>query len=229
MKDLFLRAKHWMLFIPLVGATLYQYAVQGGIQEWSMKMQSPDWEPDFTNMQSFLDLALPYMIAYGLLLLLAFATTAGWMYSVAHKLHPHLPFGTNLDIGKFRIGFGFYVMTTLAFIGGLAYCIPQVIDIFSATTPPDGPPEEVMKGLLGIFGLIMIGGLIAFACQVYMCYFLGKTIKSVEEGRPSTGSETFGYLVLSYLLMIGVWIFQPKLNRWAETGSMNKVEDESVW
>lgn len=229
MDNTLLRAKHWMLFIPLAGATIYQYALQGNITRYTQEWSRPGADFDLENLKIVLEGTAPYWYAYLGLFLLAMAVNVLWTYSVVTRLNPHAPEGARIDLAKFRGFWTAYVVFYLGFITFAFVMIPKAFNYFFSLSESAPAPEELMSNFFTYFSVFFILSLLIFALQVYLAYAAAKTIKSIEDGQAPRGAEVVGYTFLSYLLIIGIWLLQPKVNRYVETGSMAKPGDDSTW
>jgi len=233
MSHFFLRSKHYILFIPLLLPTLTSWIAQGAygqkIQEFSQEMEAG---ADF----SFADFALAdyngYFYFFIAITILAMLTQVGWYRAVGQDLKRYLPDHISLKDKTFKISIMAQVASTLAMVAFFWYGWNWLGENIPEWVASDGLSEEEGQSLLfsvlktmGVFFLI---GFIGFAATIYNCYFAGKTLKTIEEGRPVKGGEIVGYVIMSYFLVIGVWIMQPKVNLLVETGSMSKGE-ETVW
>lgn len=233
MTDFFLKAKHWMLFIPIALPTILSYGAQAvygaELQQWSAEMQTSGGDFNFTPPDLY-DYSA-YVYGYLLLLLVSGITQLGWQWTMGNDLQDRVPEGTKLNQSAFQVTLAvsglFLLMTCFAFYQGFDFVASNLSGWI------DNPPEEeegmeLAMTFLKWFGLYMVFGMIAFGCQIYNVIHVGKTLKSIELGRPAKGGEFAGYAILSYLLIIGVWILQPKVNRLVETGQM-EVPREGVW
>lgn len=230
MSDFFLRSKHWLLFIPIALPTLLSYGFQG---VYGAELQQMQLDPDSVDFSS-LDLYdySSYVYGYILVLLVGGFTQLGWLWTIGNDLHDRLTEGFNLKPKTFQVTIavsGFFLLL-------MAFAIHQGFNWFADSLPVwiegDGLGEEqgmdLMKTVFTYFAGFFLLGLIAFGCQIYSVIYVGKTLKSIELGRPAKGGEFAGYSILSYLLIIGIWILQPKVNRLMETGQMEEPR-EGVW
>jgi len=53
----------------------------------------------------------------------------------------------------------------------------------------------------------------AMFCQIYTWYFVSKTLAVAESGRIATFPDYIGYFFGLWILPIGIWIIQPRINR----------------
>lgn len=236
MIDTIHRLKHWMLFIPLILPTLIQYGLQfaymGKIQAWQQEMLESEGEMDFILPD--LEAYTGYVIAFLLITVISYSVSIAWMWSIGGGLREYLPTGTNLKLGRFKFTLAFQSLAYVAMLIGGYLLFQFMADIFPTINASGEPPaifedEDFLKKALIIYGVFMLLALALFACVIYSAYFVGKTLKSIELGRTARGAETIGYLILTVLLFIGIWMLQPKVNRLVETGTMDKPGDDAVW
>lgn len=239
MKDFLLRARHFLIFIPLIIPTLisfyFQYLYFGWISSFQQQALRGDGDPADLLSFDFSAAEGPFLI-YLALFGLAMATQVGWWYSVSTGLREYLPTGTNLKPKRFRIAFVVaivYIVTVLAgqyfAFGWVEDFLPTFLEAASSGTEPDfGDPSVFISRFLMVWAIVMVLGLAGIASMIYLAYYSGKTLKCVEEQKPLRGSSVAGYSVLSYFLVIGVWILQPKIHRLLETGTM-KDPKEDIW
>lgn len=235
MSHFFLRSKHYLLFIPLLLPTLTSWIAQGAygqqLQEFSQEIGTGS---DF----SFADFTLAdysgYFYFFLVLMILPMLVQVGWYRAVGQDLKKYLPDHASFNDKTFKITLAVQVISVLAMVGTFWYGWNWLGDSIPGWIESDGVSDERAKDLalsaLKVAGLVAIIGLIGFAAAIYNSYFVGKTLKTIEEGRPVKGGELVGYVILSYFLVIGIWIMQPKVNRLVETGTMNKADDgDGVW
>lgn len=200
------------------------------IQQFSNEMQTTGGDMDFT----FPDLYDYSMYFYGYLALLVIGglTQIGWLWTIGNDLHDRVPSGFNFKLSTFRVTIA---IATFSLIG-IAVAFYLGFDFLAENLPDwteNGPPSEeegmdLLTSALKYFGLFFLMGMIAFGCHVYNAIFVGKTLRSIELNKPAKGGDVAGYAILSYFLIIGIWILQPKVNRYMETGQMEKPQ-EGVW
>ncbi|MEM9527212.1 MAG: hypothetical protein AAGA31_11420 [Bacteroidota bacterium] len=236
MIDTIHRLKHWMLFIPLILPTLIQYGLQfaymGKLQAWQQEMIESEGEMDF--MLPDLEAYSSYVIAFILITVISYGVSIAWMWSIGGGLRKYLPTGTNLKLGRFKFTLIFQSLAYGAMLVGGYLVFQFMVDLFPTINASDGSPEifqndDFWQNVLIFWGIFMVLALALFASVIYSAYFVGKTLKSIELGRPAKGGEVIGYLILTVLLFIGIWMMQPKVNRLVETGTMEKPGDDTVW
>ena len=234
MSDFFLRSKHWVLFIPIALPTILGYVFQGiygaEFQQWSAEMQTNPDDVDFGSFDLY-DYST-YVYGYITIMLIGGLTQLGWLWTMGNDLHNRVTEGFNLKPKTFQVT----IAISGLFLLVAAFCLYQTFGWFADSLPgwiENEPPDEeggmeLLKTGLTYFAAFMFFGLVTFGCQIYNVIYVGKTLKSIELGRPAKGGEFAGYAILSYLLFIGIWILQPKVNRLMQTGEMEEPR-EGVW
>ena len=238
MDNFFLRSKHYLLFIPLILPTLLSFYFQVGYMEWMSDLQkemlaNPGSPPpfDFSGLADYKGHFLFYLLIFAL----ANFVQLGWWYTVSTKLQEYLPTGTNLKPKRFNVAFrvasAYIIILLLVQFFAFDWFIEVGTDLF-ASIEADSPPDFLEDGFIGKFLLALAGlmalGFLGLAAMIYLAYYSGKTLRCIEQQKPLQGSAVAGYTILSYFLLIGIWVFQPKIQRLLDTGQMKDPEEE-VW
>lgn len=119
---------------------------------------------------------------------ISLAALFAWGWSVAIGLQNHIPPEARLNVGRFEI-----------FLIGPIFC--AILDLFFIRNHP-------VNSIAPIF-------LIPTLCLFYCIYFIAKTYKSVDMQKRASFSDYIGIFFLIWLLPIGIWIIQPKINQMA--------------
>lgn len=127
--------------------------------------------------------------------LIAMGTLLGWMYSVAMGLQSKVPDGVKLNVKRFKIFF----WTPVVYFG--------LIILFILAIANENPPHPA------IFAFIVPMHLFSVFCMFYIINFVAKTIKTVELQRQVTFSDFVAEFFLMWFYIIGIWILQPRVNR----------------
>ncbi len=199
MTTLFLKVKHWQLFLVLI---VLPIAVQFYWLSTFSSIQESVSEPNFDN-ESFTQVIneqyyqidpFPYsMIVFGFLFF-------AWYWSIATRLQKKIPATVKMKIKKFKILFfipASYMLCLLLFLSGF----------FSGK----GQNDFLNSG--AIIAVIFLLHLFSMFCIFYTIYFVAKTIKTVELQREVEFGNFIGEFFLLWFYFIGIWIIQPKINR----------------
>ena len=198
MRDLFLKAKHWQLFLLTFALPLFFYFLIMGFMVFDLVNQTI---PDPTTM-------LNYMKYFPLIMMLSMAVTFGWIWSVTIGLQNKVPENVTIKTTKFKIFFFISLAYTLLFLIFFNITINELIALdFESDFEPD------FGFIPGLFLLMFPLHLFAIFCIFYTYYLMAKTYKTVELQRNVTFDDFVGEFFLIMFYPIGVWFIQPKINK----------------
>lgn len=189
MTSLFLKAKHWQLFILFFGLPfvlnifLMAYMVRGFANNAEF---TPGWAFAFV---------VPVIV-------IAMASVMLWTWSMAIGLQPRLPEGITMKVKKFKFFFFFPIVYILIFLSFFFFMFGSAM----TGTEPDG---FMIYGFFIIFPV----HLFAMFCMFYTIYFAAKTIKTIEIMMPAKFGDFAGEFFMLWFYPIGVWIIQPRVNK----------------
>ena len=194
MINYYLRAKHWQLFLLILGIPiLLQLLVITGIFSGTSIVTGQNNEP--TKHHFILSLAL----------FLFFGLFFGWLWSIVVGLHKQIPKELKLEISKFKLSIIIpisYIFFLLFFLG---YNMSGIIKIGNESFPK-----------IIVIGIILSLHLVAMICIFYCFYFAAKIIKTVELQKEVGFKDFVGEFFLTWYFPIGVWFLQPKINKMIE-------------
>lgn len=191
----FLRAKHWKLFLfifvlPFVSA-ITMVIVQIIIFNAAFRSHQ---EPDVSSVIPVMLIALPLSLAGAFVQL-------RWFWAVATGLQSYMhPDMRKLHVKRFK----FFFFFPLIYILLISTVLPLVIN-FSKGDPSFGV-------LAPLILLMVLGHFFAMFCLIYNLYFVAKTIRSAEMQREAHFSDYIGEFFLIWILPIGIWFIQPRIN-----------------
>lgn len=189
MTSLFLKAKHWQIFL-LVFAIPFalQIVIMFMLIQTSFESEAVDRESFF---DSFSLMAVVFVLYIGGIF--------GWFWSAGVGLQEKIPQKFQLRTTTFK----FFLLFPLIY---MAFFIMLFVS-----------PDEWMFGDSGFiaqfFPAGIIGHLFSMFCIFYVMWFIAKTIKTAEEQRPVKFADFVGEFFLIWFFIIGIWILQPKINR----------------
>ena len=238
----FLRARHWMLFIFLVLPILMQYGpqiyFQTKFQSFVQELEAAQGDITLTlNRSQIMDYAWIYFAAVAAYLV-SDVVKIGWRYTVGMRMYRDRPVGTSMNAGVFTAANIAQAIITLGFVLFALFIFDDLVqfalDMVNENTPQwaeDMEEKDFVAMFVTAVATFFFGGIIYLVAAIIVCIFTAKGLRSVEMNRPMRGSDIFGYVVLLLLPYIGVWILQPKVNRYVETGNMAKEEDlgADIW
>jgi hypothetical protein len=197
MTDRFLKAKHWQLFLLMVGIPMVLQFVLMGQLVVGFAFQS---HPDLVIM-------LGYMKYFPILAILCISVLFGWFWSVAVGLQNKVPVNIRMKVKKFKVFFIFPLVYMVAFLTFFSV-------IMSSPAANNPEPSEGLIG--GLFAVVVPLYLFAIFCFLYTFYFVAKTLKTVEMQREVKFGNFAGEFFLLWFYPVGVWILQPKINKMIE-------------
>ena len=185
--DRFLKAKHWQIFLLMVG-------IPFGLQLIMMPITVMNHNPTlmFTIMPIVIIL---YVVVF-----------FGWFWAIGTGLHHKLPETVKMNIKQFKIFLTIPIIYIL-FIS-IFMCV-SALGLIESDEPPG-------FAIFGIMGVIFPIHLFSMFCIFYALWFNAKTIKSIEFQRPVTFGDFAGEFFLMWLFPIGIWFVQPKINKMIE-------------
>lgn len=188
--DIFLRAKHWQLFLLTFGIPFV-------FQMVSMMMFISSIIRNHNPAMLFNEFEF-----FPLIMVLFAGTLLGWQWAVATGLQKMLPAGVTMKVPKFKIFFIIPIVYLSVVMLFMAF-------VFSHNFTNTDFALSFSFSFLLIFPL----HLFCMFCLLYCIYFVAKTFKTVELQRPVSFSDFAGEFFLVWFFPIGVWILQPKINR----------------
>jgi len=193
MINLFLKAKHWQLFILTVGVPFTAYFSMIGYIFSTVIGGNPNPADIFEVIWIF-----------PLIMILFVGGTYCWMWSIAIGLQRSIPAEVKMKVMKFKIFFLYPFVYILLII--LTVIVVLSIDM-SGFEP---------KALIVLVPLVILMHLFAIFCSFYSLYFVAKAIKTALLQRETRFSEFTEEFFLVWFYPVGVWILQPRINRLIE-------------
>jgi len=200
MLSLFLKAKHWQLF--LITFALPVLAVLALVINIYTTHESE--RPDaFVVM-----VALSSMPVLVIILLIAIF---GWQWAVVIGLQKKIPAEAKFGLTRFKILFFIPIIYTMIFTTLVSMII---IAVFTEIAGAEGPDAISLTGLTGLIFVTAFLHLFSIFCVFHSLYFAAKTIKTVELQRRVSFLEFIDEFLLIWFYPIGIWFLQPKINEW---------------
>src|SRR5690242_3164866 len=169
---IFLRLKHWQLFILLFGIPFLFQIVFMTIF-FATVFSSQDPAASFPVVASGMLRFIPVLAAFFLVLYIS------WYYSLGVHLHKQLPSTVSMNLTRFRI----FLFIPAIYI--LSFCIFMFVMISNF---------EMFNPFL--FLIIFPLHLFSIFCIFYCLYFIAKTLKSIELQRTASFSDYIGEFFL---------------------------------
>jgi hypothetical protein len=191
--DIFLRAKHWQLFLVMfVLPAILFIAIMATML--SSIVQNPNPDPRII-LDHFKLLPLAIIFYAG--------TELCWQWTVGIRLQKFAPAGMVFKNNLFKI-FAISIVVYLVLV--FVFVFSTMGSFLSMTAGP--PDPSFFIGFVAIMPL----GLFATFCKFYCYYFAAKTYKTVELQREVSIGDFILEIVLIWFFFVGVWIMQPKIN-----------------
>lgn len=188
MNKLFLRAKHWHIFI-------LTFALPFLLQMMLIPLVVAGDNPLIVLKVTPVSMAF-LVVGY-----------FGWFWSIGTGLQSKVPAGVKLKVNRFRLFFFIPLVYLVLFLLFIAYGLGGFVE--SGQEPSSGAVALILAVVLPIHFFVMF-------CLLYCIYFVAKTYKTVELQREVTFPEFAGEFFLFWFYPVGVWIVQPKINRMVE-------------
>lgn len=201
MIKIFLRAKHWLMFLLWYGIPmLIQVAFFLKIQP----IYNSSGKPDPYAM-------LQYVNFIPILLVFMFAIQFAWYWSAGVGLQSKVPEHVRLDVKMFKtfsllslFGISAFVIFFIYFFNNFMFAFPK---------PGERPNFD---WVLWFFPAIMLLSALMMIASIYIIYFIAKTIKTVELQKEVSFGEFVGEFILIWFFPVGVWFIQPTINKMVE-------------
>lgn len=207
--SIFLRAKHWQIFIPLIAIPFITMIIFSILTAFVMVNNVPNRPEDV--------LWITYLMPF--IMLLSASVQFGWFWNVLTKLSKLVPNEVRMPIKRMKLFF---------FIPLVYFCIlPLFIGFVIRNTTNDNlhPGTLINVVIAGIF--IFFLHLFSMFCIFHTIYFVAKTIRSAEIQRNATFSDFTGDFFLIWFFPIGVWFIQPRINKLIQesNGNLNQHQE----
>ncbi|HZY38673.1 MAG TPA: hypothetical protein VFE53_18565 [Mucilaginibacter sp.] len=201
--DIFLRAKHWQLFILII---VLPIIITVAVMISALLSIASTDEPNPMLIISDMKFALLGLLVYVI-------GKMCWQWVVAIRLQRLAPAGVPFKNTSFKIFFWcviiyypLYFTFFFTFIGSISSAIGAggLID------------PSAFIWFIAVFPLSLFNTF----CMFYCYYYTAKTYKTIELQRPVAFSDFILEAVLIWFFFVGVWIMQPKINEMAERESI---------
>ena len=214
MIQIFLRAKHWQIFVLgfILPMMLYMFIM------FFMMFKGINLSSESeVNIASFLISLSGVFKFLPIIMLLAIGVLNGWLWSIGKGLQNYIDEEFQLNTKWFTISIIFVtayiilfsvLMTSMMshFFSSIAETKGQEINFFA----------EHLRSQFYIMALVTPFHLLAFGCSFYNLYFAAKTVKTAEFQDEVSFSDFIGEFFMFWFSPIGVWMIQPKINSWLE-------------
>jgi hypothetical protein len=213
MIQIFLKAKHWQLFLLIFVLPLFIYfgwliSFLGDFIHEAM-YESDELPVDFFS--SFVT-----MLA---LMIIPIAIQYAWFWSMAIGLQKKLPADVKMNVPLFK---AFFI---IPLVYGLLYLLFLISFFSNIERLEDLEHMEDFSNIGWLIGGIFIFitlSLFVMVCTFYQYWFIAKTIKCADQQKDLRFGDFVGEFFLVWFYPIGVWILQPMINRILERDSQKE-------
>ena len=193
MIKLFLRLKHWQLFLLLLGAPLlFQFYALFALL-WNLKADPNLADENIVN----------YFEVFPWVMILFTGIFFGWFWSIAIGLKDKIP--TDITMKTTRFKFFFFIP--------LAYIVLVMIYLGNLFNGFQADDFEIGGWIISI---VLPLHLFSMFCMFYVIYYVAKTIKTVELQRKAVFGDFVVEFFLLWIYFIGIWVLQPRINKLAQ-------------
>lgn len=208
MINFFLRIKHWQLFLLIYGVPFaLQFVWMGIVFPDILAQPNPNPEHIFDRMWTLFAVILPFTGLF-------FA----WLWALGKGVQQSIPEGIRLSFGRFRL---FFWVMVIAMFGLIWWMLDFMTNIASLAMEGNDPGFEIFR----FIGVILFMEFILIAITIYCYWFVAKSYKMAELQRRVKFDDYIGEFFLIMFFFIGVWILQPKINRFFENGPSVQDKD----
>ncbi len=194
MNSIFLRAKHWQLFVPLVVIpfiTSIIFGVAVAIIMLGHRVQRPED-------------AIWIFYFFPILFVLCGFIQFAWFWNVLTKLSKLVTIRVKFPTRRIKLFF----FIPIIYLCLLPFFIAFVVEKTAVSEP--SVDEMLQLGILGI--VVFILHFFSIFCILHTIYFAAKTIRSAELQRNARFSTFVGDFFLIWIFPVGVWFVQPRIN-----------------
>ncbi|MCK0155959.1 hypothetical protein MWU65_02130 [Cellulophaga sp. F20128] len=192
----FLKAKHWQLFVAMLGIPILFLL-------YALLSMSSDFEMTSSQNPEYL---LHTFKAFPVIMILYTVVFFGWFWSIAIGLQKKIPQEIKMKVKKFKILFFIpliYITLVLIFMDGL-------YSGMGVNGFPDSGWFVPIILPLHLFSMFSI---------FYSMYFVAKTIKTAELQTKVGFGDFAGEFIFLWFYFIGIWFIQPQVNKLFEKGN----------
>lgn len=209
MLDKLLKAKHWQLFIIVVGVPV---VIQCFFMAYVFSQISHNNPPDPFMVFS----AMPFIFIF---YLVSAVILFGWYYAIVIKMDTLIPTPLKINMRRFKI---FFFIPIIYFV----IIISIVIFVFTQIEPGHGKPP--VGPMIAMVFLVIPFHLFSLFCIGHTFYCVGKSIKLAELQRQVKFEDYAGEFFLAWFYLVGFWILQPRLNKLASEKLNPEFRQENI-
>lgn len=211
MTNLFLKARHWQLFIVMCGIpfiamifiTMSMLAAMIGNLP-----KEPPQDPSFV-FEAMKPALVPMIVIAGINTALLYS----WYWSIVFGLRKFIP----AELHKPATWFKICLLVPLICMGAAGWIMTGLVSAVMAD------PVAGLNSFGPFFVLIFPLNFLNIAATFYVMYFVASTIRTAELKRELQFGEWVVDLLCIWFFIVGVWILQPKINKIVSSGSASQA------
>lgn len=210
MNSIFLRAKHWQLFIPLAVIPFVVSIILGISVAITLVLNEPK-SPE--------DVIWVFYLFPVIFILCGFVQFA-WFWNVLTKLSKLVNPAVKFPQRRIKLFF---------FIPVIYLCLVPFFAVYviQTTFASHQHIDEIMQlVILGVFVFIL--HFFSIFCILHTIYFAAKTIRSAELQTNARFSDFVGDFFLIWIFPVGIWFIQPRINKLVEKTANSSTGEELI-
>ncbi len=201
MNSIFLRAKHWQIFVALMIIPFLIMIIFSIIIAAVMIGKNPQKPEEI----AWIFYIMPVIIAASSFV------QFGWLWNVITNLSKLVPRDSvRLPLVRIKA----FIIIPIFYICCIPLFLLPIIGDLGGVDHDPNPALIVKAASMGI--LFFFLHLFSMFCLFHTFYFVAKTIRAAELQRNVTFSDFVGDFFLTWFFPVGVWFLQPRINQLLE-------------
>lgn len=214
MNSIFLRAKHWQIFVLMLGipfVTMIIFSIIVALMLVSKNPQKPE------------EIAWIFYIMPIIMVASGFVQFA-WLWNVITKLGTLIPGDTvKMPYGRIKT----FIIIPIIYLCSIPLFVASIIGDLGDFDHGPNPAVAIKFASLGI--LFFFLHLFCMFCLFHTFYFVAKTIRAAELQRNVTFSDFSGDFFLVWFFPVGIWFLQPRINELiAAQNGISGINNEDI-
>ncbi|WP_343635993.1 hypothetical protein [Fluviicola sp.] len=210
MNSIFLRAKHWQLFVPAIVVPFVTMITFSIIAFFAIiRLEKNNDRPE--------DFLWMFYLMPVIFILCGFVQF-GWSWSVLSKLSKLIPPHVRFPVRRVKL---------LFIVPILYFCLlPFYIIFIIKTITYQDEANLLTVAVLGLFFFLL--HFFSIFCMLHTFFFVAKTVKSIELQRNPRFSNFVGDFFLIWIFPVGIWFIQPRINALVEKATNFSAGQEEL-
>ena len=202
MKDIFLKAKHWQLFVLIFVIPMIAQGIgMSPFFEFFQTIEAIENQEDISPilmiepMYNFFRFMMFVTGLIGIVML-------GWLWSVGVGLQGKIPEDLKMKTGLFKAALILPIVYFVGIFRVISFVFLNYESLINFST----------ESSVQIFSTIFSVHLLSIIAVIYTFVFVAKTVKTAELQRKVKFEDFIGEFFMACFYMVGVWILQPRIN-----------------